>query len=33
MQWEGAGYTVGDVEDNTFIMDNEGMVLRYRRTP
>ena len=31
MQWEGAGTTVGTVEGNTFTMNNEGMVLVYRK--
>ncbi len=31
MQWEGAGTTVGTVEGNTFTMNNEGMVLLYRK--
>ena len=32
MQWEGAGITDGTVEDGTFAMNNEGMVLTYRRS-
>ncbi len=31
MQWEGAGMTEGTVDGATFTMDNEGMVLAYRR--
>ena len=31
MQWEGAGITDGTVEGDTFTMNNEGMVLFYRR--
>jgi hypothetical protein len=31
MQWEGAGVTVGNVEGDTFTMDNEGMVFVYRK--
>ena len=31
MTWIGAGTTIGTVEGNTFTMDNEGMVLAYRR--
>ena len=31
MQWEGAGMTSGTLEGDTFTMDNEGMVLRYRK--
>jgi len=31
MQWEGAGTTVGTVEGNTFTMNNEGMLLVYRK--
>jgi hypothetical protein len=31
MKWRGAGMTVGNVEGDTFTMNNEGMVLAYRR--
>jgi hypothetical protein len=31
MRWERAGMTIGRVEDNTFTMNNEGMVLSYQR--
>lgn len=31
MQWKGAGKTVGTIKDNTFTMDNEGMVFVYRK--
>lgn len=31
MQWEGAGRTTGTVEGDTFTMNNEGMVLAYRK--
>jgi len=31
MQWKGAGTTVGTIQGNTFTMDNEGMVLVYRK--
>jgi hypothetical protein len=31
MKWQGAGTTTGTVEGNTFTMDNEGMVLVYRK--
>jgi len=31
MKWEGAGTTMGNVESNTFTMDNEGMVFAYRK--
>ena len=31
MKWEGTGMTAGKVEGNTFTMDNEGMVLAYRK--
>ncbi len=31
MQWEGAGTTEGTVEGATFSMNNEGMVLAYRK--
>ncbi|MDH3215162.1 MAG: hypothetical protein OEN01_02590 [Candidatus Krumholzibacteria bacterium] len=31
MQWEGAGKTVGTIQGNTFIMDNEGMAFVYRK--
>ena len=31
MKWEGAGTTIGDVDGNTFTMNNEGMVFVYRK--
>jgi hypothetical protein len=31
MQWEGAGKTVGIIQDNRFTMDNEGMELVYEK--
>jgi hypothetical protein len=31
MKWEGAGTTTGDVDGNTFTMNNEGMVFVYRK--
>ena len=31
MKWEGAGITMGNVEGNTFTMDNEGMVFAYQK--
>jgi hypothetical protein len=31
MQWKGAGKTVGTIDGNTFTMENEGMVLVYRK--
>ena len=31
MRWEGAGTTTGTVEGDTFTMNNEGMVLVYRK--
>ena len=31
MKWEGAGMTTGTVTNNTFTMDNEGMIFAYRR--
>lgn len=31
MTWEGAGTTTGTVEGDNFTMENEGMVLAYRR--
>ena len=31
MKWEGAGTTIGNVDGNTFTMDNEGMVFAYRK--
>ena len=30
MQWEGAGTTQGTVEEDTFTMNNEGMLFTYR---
>lgn len=31
LQWKGAGRTVGTIRDNTFIMENEGMVFVYEK--
>ncbi len=31
MKWQGAGMTEGTVEDSSFTMNNEGMVLVYRK--
>jgi hypothetical protein len=31
MTWKGAGMTIGSVAGDTFTMNNEGMVLAYRR--
>jgi hypothetical protein len=31
MKWQRAGMTIGSVEGNMFTMNNEGMVLAYRR--
>ncbi len=31
MRWEGAGMTTGTVKGDTFTMNNEGMVLAYRK--
>jgi len=31
MKWQGAGMTIGNVEGDTFTMNNEGMVFAYRR--
>jgi hypothetical protein len=31
MQWKGAGRTEGSLEGGTFTMNNEGMVLVYRK--
>lgn len=31
MQWQGAGKTTGTADDNTFTMNNEGLVFLYRR--
>jgi hypothetical protein len=31
MQWKGAGKTVGNIEGNTFTMDNEGMIFVYKK--
>ncbi len=31
MNWEGAGTTTGTLDGNTFTMENEGMVLVYRK--
>jgi hypothetical protein len=29
-QWKGAGTTTGDLDGNTFAMDNEGVLRAYR---
>lgn len=31
MKWEGAGTTIGEIEDGTFTMNNEGNVFVYRK--
>ncbi len=31
MRWQGAGMTQGTVHGNTFTMNNEGMILVYRK--
>lgn len=31
MRWQGAGVTEGTVEGDTFTMNNEGMIFRYRK--
>ena len=31
MQWKGAGITIGTIQNNTFTMDNEGMVFVYEK--
>jgi hypothetical protein len=31
MKWEGAGTTTGNVEGDTFTMNNEGMIFVYRK--
>ena len=31
MKWVGAGMTTGQIDGNTFIMNNEGMVLAYKK--
>ena len=31
MQWEGAGTTVGTLADDTFTMNNEGMIFVYQK--
>jgi hypothetical protein len=31
MRWEGAGTTTGSVQGDTFTMNNEGMLLAYRK--
>ena len=33
MKWKGAGTTEGDIEGNTFTMNNEDMVLAYQKQP
>jgi hypothetical protein len=31
MKWQGAGMTIGSIEADTFTMNNEGMLLTYRK--
>ena len=31
MKWQGAGMTIGSVEGDTFTMNNEGMLLVYKK--
>ncbi len=31
MRWKGAGKTTGTVNDNTFTMNNQGMIFTYRK--
>ena len=31
MKWKGAGITVGTIQENTFTMDNEGMIFIYKK--
>jgi hypothetical protein len=31
MHWEGAGMTTGTVQDDTFTLNNEGMIFAYRK--
>jgi hypothetical protein len=31
MQWAGAGQTIGTIQGGTFTMDNEGMLLVYKK--
>lgn len=31
MKWDGAGTTTGTIEDDKFILNNEGMVFAYRK--
>ena len=33
LQWEGAGITTATLEDNTFTMNNEGLLFAYRKLP
>ena len=33
MQWKGAGRTVGTIKDDSFTMDNEGIVFSYNKQP
>jgi hypothetical protein len=33
MRWKGAGRTAGVIEGDTFTMNNEGMIFRYRKAP
>lgn len=33
MEWEGAGRTIGTVKDDTFEMNNEGMIFEYKKQP
>ncbi len=31
MRWQGAGKTTGTIKDNTFIMNNKGMIFVYQK--
>ncbi len=31
MRWQGAGTTTGTIQENTFTMNNEGMLFEYRK--
>lgn len=31
MQWQGAGKTIGWLQDNSFTMNNEGMIFVFRK--
>ena len=31
MQWKGAGKTIGNIQDDTFTMDNHGMIFVYKK--